>query len=44
MRYEIPEVTELVPAIRAIQGSKAHAPDDGTPQHKDTPSAYEDWE
>ena len=40
MKYQAPEVVELVPAIEAIQSAKHSAP--GDPM--DTSPAYEDWE
>jgi hypothetical protein len=47
MRYEIPEVTALTPAIDAIQStapSKGMSYSEGPQPGKDATSAYEDWE
>ena len=48
MKYEIPELTALTPAINAIQGSKPtldEAIDSATPHELNEASgAYADWE
>jgi hypothetical protein len=44
MKYEAPEVVALVPAINAIQFSKASGPDESGAGTKDVIGAYEDWE
>ena len=41
MKYETPEVTELAPAIDAIQSGKSGGQNE---THTDASVAYEDWE
>jgi hypothetical protein len=43
MKYEKPEVTALIPAIKAVQSPKRSPnPTDGI--HPEVQVAYEDWE
>jgi len=45
MRYEVPELTALTPAINAIQTAKNKGPIDVPPtEDSAVVAAYEDWE
>jgi hypothetical protein len=44
MKYQVPEVMALAPAINAIQDKKNGVGTDDPIDQKEPPSAYADWE